>query len=124
MTISPDFEDEDDEDFDAVNEAREVKEALRSVSKAKSPSQNVLPGRSCSPLRTPLRLCLPGDPVRMYLKEIGKVDLLTASEEVHLLRRLEAGTAALVKLEDLRMASIELNRAEQRRLCVLSLWWT
>lgn len=27
---------------------------------------------------------LTGDPVRMYLKEIGKVDLLTASEEVDL----------------------------------------
>ena len=37
---------------------------------------------------------LTGDPVRMYLKEIGKVDLLTASEEVHLAMKIEAGTAA------------------------------
>jgi RNA polymerase primary sigma factor len=31
------------------------------------------------------------DPVRMYLKEIGKVDLLTAAEEVELAKRMEQG---------------------------------
>ena len=31
------------------------------------------------------------DPVRMYLKEIGKVDLLTADEERDLAQRMEAG---------------------------------
>lgn len=31
------------------------------------------------------------DPVRMYLKEIGKVDLLTAQEEVELAKRMEVG---------------------------------
>src|SRR6056297_1616273 len=31
------------------------------------------------------------DPVRMYLKEIGKVDLLTAEEEVDLAQRMEQG---------------------------------
>ena len=31
------------------------------------------------------------DPVRMYLKEIGKVDLLTAKEEVELAKRMENG---------------------------------
>ncbi|ADQ15082.1 RNA polymerase sigma factor RpoD [Halanaerobium hydrogeniformans] len=31
------------------------------------------------------------DPVRMYLKEIGKVDLLTADEEVMLAKRMEQG---------------------------------
>ncbi len=31
------------------------------------------------------------DPVRMYLKEIGKVSLLTAEEEVEIAKRMEAG---------------------------------
>ena len=34
------------------------------------------------------------DPVRMYLKEIGRVPLLTAEEDVELARRMEAGDAS------------------------------
>ncbi|MDQ3916176.1 MAG: RNA polymerase sigma factor [Actinomycetota bacterium] len=39
------------------------------------------------------------DPVRMYLKEIGRVALLTAQEEVSLAKRIEAGVLADEKLE-------------------------
>ncbi len=38
------------------------------------------------------------DPVRMYLKEIGKVPLLTAEQEVTLAKRIEAGMLADAKL--------------------------
>lgn len=112
---SSDFEDEDDEDFDVVNEAREVKEALRSVSKAKV-SKPKRSSRARARRSDTTTVMLTGDPVRMYLKEIGKVDLLTASEEVHLAMKIEAGTAASQKLEDFEDGLIELNRAEQRRL--------
>ena len=112
---SSDFEDEDDEDFDAVNEAREVKEALRSVSKAKV-SKPKRSSRARARRSDTTTVMLTGDPVSMYLKEIGKVDLLTASEEVHLAMKIEAGTAASQKLEDFEDGLIELNRAEQRRL--------
>jgi RNA polymerase primary sigma factor len=40
------------------------------------------------------------DPVRMYLKEIGKVPLLTGPQEVSLAKRIEAGVHATERLED------------------------
>jgi RNA polymerase primary sigma factor len=39
------------------------------------------------------------DPVRMYLKEIGKVPLLTGEQEVTLAKRIEAGVFACERLE-------------------------
>jgi RNA polymerase primary sigma factor len=38
------------------------------------------------------------DPVRMYLKEIGKVPLLTGPQEVQLAQRIEAGLEAVAKV--------------------------
>ncbi|MBQ9004111.1 MAG: hypothetical protein IJ087_19895 [Eggerthellaceae bacterium] len=35
-----------------------------------------------------------GDPVRIYLKEIGRVQLLTAAVEVNLAMKIEAGVEA------------------------------
>ena len=41
------------------------------------------------------------DPVRMYLREIGRVPLLVAAEEVALAKRIEAGVEASVQLAEL-----------------------
>ncbi|NTU70229.1 MAG: RNA polymerase sigma factor RpoD [Coriobacteriia bacterium] len=59
---------------------------------------------------------LTGDPVRMYLKEIGKVPLLTAAQEIDLAMKIDAGLDAAKKLEDAFEAGQTLERADKRRL--------
>ncbi|NIP26473.1 MAG: hypothetical protein GWO38_22270, partial [Phycisphaerae bacterium] len=43
---------------------------------------------------------LTGDPVRMYLREIGQVRLLTAKEEVRLAKQIQNGLAAKKALQN------------------------
>lgn len=51
------------------------------------------------------------DPVRMYLKEIGKVPLLSAEEEIELAQKMEAGAVAAEKIQLLK-SRIEEGEAE------------
>jgi RNA polymerase primary sigma factor len=62
------------------------------------------------------------DPVRMYLREIGRVPLLVAAEEVSLAKRIEAGVAASVQLAELDAAGKleKLDPEEYRRLQALA----
>jgi RNA polymerase primary sigma factor len=57
------------------------------------------------------------DPVRMYLKEIGRVPLLTGAEEVEYSRRIESGTLAALRLADLaatgELASLDFGERRQ-----------
>jgi len=59
---------------------------------------------------------LTSDPVRMYLKEIGKVPLLNARQEVDLAMKIESGLEATAVLEDAEAKGIKLEKAEIRRL--------
>jgi RNA polymerase primary sigma factor len=60
------------------------------------------------------------DPVRMYLKEIGRVPLLTGPEEVDLARRIESGVQARERLEDLESGGLSGVSAEELRLLRLA----
>ncbi|MGO4861061.1 RNA polymerase sigma factor RpoD [Atopobiaceae bacterium Sow4_H2] len=98
-----------------VSEARVADEVLRSAPKPKASAKRSTRGRARKRVDTST-VMLTGDPVRMYLKEIGKVDLLTAAEEVHLAMKIEAGTEAAQKLEAHERGEHELTRVELRRL--------
>ena len=113
--VTDDFDEDEEGQSESAAEAKAVKEALRSVPKARV-SKPKRSSRARARRADTSTAMLTGDPVRMYLKEIGKVHLLTASEEVNLAMKIEAGTEATEKLEAAEDGTLELTRAEQRRL--------
>lgn len=128
MGVEDDDNDSDTDDFDDDehdsgslddHELKMARQADAEMGSSKSKKKRtVRTSRSRSRVRgiDASTVMLTGDPVRMYLKEIGKVDLLTASEEVDLAMKIEAGLEATEKLEAADAGELELTRAEMRRL--------
>jgi RNA polymerase primary sigma factor len=97
IDITDDAVDEIKEEMEAEGKGRPAKVAAGALDLSVQPATN--------------------DPVRMYLKEIGKVRLLTAEQEVSLAKRIEAGEKAsnrLASSEKLKSASIrDLREIEE-----------
>lgn len=55
------------------------------------------------------------DPVKTYLKDIGKVDLLTRDEEIKLAKKMEAGKAKVRRAEE-KLKSPDLSEEERAAL--------
>ncbi len=108
--------DESDEDHDLKMARQADAEMASTKSKKKARTGRTTRSRSRARGIDASAVMLTGDPVRMDLKEIGKVDLLTASEEVDLAMKIEAGLEATEKLEAADAGELELTRAEMRRL--------
>lgn len=117
----------DDDDLDLGDEGESSEDHDIKVAKmADAEMSSERPKRRARPRTTRSRarargidastVMLTGDPVRMYLKEIGKVDLLTAADEVDLAMKIEAGLEAADKLEAADAGELELSRSEMRRL--------
>ncbi|MED9895310.1 MAG: RNA polymerase sigma factor RpoD, partial [Collinsella sp.] len=120
-TDTDDFDDDDEHDSGSLDdhELKMARQADAEMGSSKSKKKRtVRTSRSRSRVRgiDASTVMLTGDPVRMYLKEIGKVDLLTASEEVDLAMKIEAGLEATEKLEAAEAGELELTRSEMRRL--------
>lgn len=57
------------------------------------------------------------DAVQHYLQEIGRVSLLTASEEIELAERMERGDAAQTRLDAAEDMNVQLRRALYEDVC-------
>ena len=106
-SVLDDDGDDSEKDQDAV-EAEKVDIVMPEATKSKR--------RSKKTASDPTIALLTGDPVRMYLKEIGKVPLLNAAEEIDLAMKIEAGLEATRQIEEAIDNGIELSRREKRHL--------
>ena len=59
------------------------------------------------------------DPVRMYLKEIGRVDLLNGKQELKIAKEVKAGMNALVELNGLLESKTPISEEKRRELDII-----
>ncbi len=101
-----------DEDVDVDDE--DVAQALAEVAAAPAPPAKRAPAKRAP--RPSGESAGSADPVRMYLREIGRVALLTGPQEVALAKRIEAGVAASVRLAEAAAVGERLTVVELEAL--------
>jgi RNA polymerase primary sigma factor len=107
-TAEPDSDEDEDEKLPAEEKEHINIPLPKPAKQTKKKGKRRADGATVAPLT--------GDPVRMYLKEIGKVPLLTAAQEIDLAMKIEAGLEATAKIEQAEEFGATLDRAERRRL--------
>ena len=103
-------EDDDDEDEEERKKPEEPKEKGAFVVRDDDDDENLTP--SGNPKRRVIAAGATADPVKDYLKQIGRVSLLNAEQEVDLSERIEAGLYAQ-HLLDTESEGMEFKRKRE-----------
>ncbi len=104
----------DEEEID--DDARDVRQAEKLMAEVMGSATKKSKRRARAQRAEAATPALTGDPVRLYLKEIGKVSLLDAKQEVELAKKIEAGVEASEQLEAYEAGELELERKDLRKL--------
>lgn len=105
-----DLEDDEDEDDDAEDEDEETDKNDGSFVWDEDESAALRQARKDA------ELTASADSVRAYLKQIGKVALLNAEQEVSLAKRIEAGLYAAYRLQEIKESGEKLSPMHRRDL--------
>lgn len=123
-TLEDDLEDtseEDEADAEDANEEEEASDSEESKARETAAKKSGFVVSDSDDTGEPVQqVTVAGataDPVKDYLKQIGKVPLLNAEKEVDLARRIEAGLYADYKLKE---QGSEMSSKERRELTLLS----
>jgi len=117
--FDPTGEDLEDPDLDTDTNDEDVTEGEEEPEEeeTKAAEGAAPPHEPAAPARGGPAAGAPADPVKDYLKQIGKVSLLNAEQEVDLARRIEAGLYAEYKLKN---QADEMTSRERRELHFLA----
>ena len=113
LSIDGDFDPELDEGDDSDDDTEEESDTVDEV-------WNEDESAALRQARKDAELTASADSVRAYLKQIGKVALLTAEEEVSLAKRIEAGLYAQYKIDQAKESGERLAHVLRRDLREIS----
>ncbi|WP_313006031.1 RNA polymerase sigma factor [Corynebacterium variabile] len=110
--LDPDDDDDDDADEDATTTGAAAVKAATDGSFVWDEDESA----ALRQARKDAELTASADSVRAYLKQIGKVALLNAEQEVSLAKRIEAGLYATYKMEQIKESGEKVSPMQKRDL--------